>query len=249
MKVIAVIPARYRSSRFDGKVLADIQGKPMIEWVYRQTIKSRLIDKTIVATDDDHIFKAVTKFGGEAVMTSANNKTGTDRIAEAVKDINTDLVVNVQGDEPLINPEVIDSVIQPLLDDPKLQITTAACEIKNKDDLDNPNVVKVVMDHQDFALYFSRSRIPYQGSHQKIFSTYKHLGLYSYRKDFLIHFTSLPQSCLEKTERLEQLRVLENGDKIKVIKTNYDGVGVDTKEDLEKVIRLISDLGNSIEKD
>lgn len=245
MKVIAVIPARYRSSRFDGKALAAIQGKPMIEWVYRQTIKSRLIDNTIVATDDDRILEAVTKFGGEAVMTSAGNRTGTDRIAEAVKNIKTALVVNVQGDEPLITPNVIDSVIQPLLDDPELQMATAASEIKNREELDNPNVVKVIMDHQDYGLYFSRSRIPYQLNDQETFSAYKHMGLYSYRKDFLLHLASLPLSSLEKAEKLEQLRVLENGYKIKVIKTNYVGMAVDTKEDLEKVIRLIARMRNN----
>ena len=241
MKVIAVIPARYSSSRFDGKALADIHGKPMIEWVYRQAVKSLLVNKTIVATDDERIFQVVTKFGGEAVITSADNKTGTDRIAESVKNIETDLVVNVQGDEPLITPEVIDRVVQPLLDDPNLQMVTAACKIKNKQELDNPNVVKVTLDHQGYALYFSRSRIPYQAKYQEnSFPSYKHLGLYSYRKDFLLHFANLPQSSLEKTEKLEQLRVLENGYKIKVVKTKYDGIGVDTKEDLQKVIQQIA---------
>lgn len=245
MKVIAVIPARYRSSRFNGKMLADIHGKPMILWVYQQVVKSLLINKTIVATDDERIFRVVTKFGGEAVMTSADNKTGTDRIAESVKNINTDIVVNVQGDEPLITPKVIDSIVQPLLDDSKLQMATAACEIKNKQELDNPNVVKVTLDHHGFALYFSRSRIPYQGKYQEnSFSSYKHLGLYSYRKDFLLHFTGLPQSSLEKAEKLEQLRVLENGYKIKVVKTKYDGIGVDTKEDLEMVIKQIAHMND-----
>lgn len=245
MKVIAVIPARYSSSRFDGKALADIHGRPMIEWVYRQTVKSRLIEKTIVATDDERIFKAVTKFSGEVVMTSAENRTGTDRIAEAVKNIETDIVVNVQGDEPLITPEVIDNVVQPILDNPELQMTTAACKIKKKNELDNPNVVKVTMDHQGHALYFSRSRIPHQNSNQETFSTYKHLGIYSYRKVFLLHLTRLPQSSLEKAERLEQLRALENGYKVKVIKTEYDGIGVDTKEDLEMVIKLIGKMQES----
>ncbi len=241
LKVIAVIPARYCSSRFDGKALADIHGKPMIEWVYRQAVKSLLVNKTIVATDDERIFQAVTKFGGEAVMTSTDNKTGTDRIAESVKNINTDIVVNVQGDEPLITPEVIDSVVQPLLDNSKLQMATAVCEIKNKQELDNPNIVKVAMDHQDYALYFSRSIIPYQGKYQEnSFPFYKHLGLYSYRKDFLLHLTGLPQSSLEKAEKLEQLRALENGYKIKVVKTKYDGIGVDTEEDLEMVIKQIA---------
>ena len=241
MKVIAVIPARYSSSRFDGKALANIHGKPMIEWVYRQTVKSLLVNKTIVATDDERIFQVVKKFGGDAIMTSADNKTGTDRIAESVKNIETDLVVNVQGDEPLITPEVIDSVVQPLLDDSKLPMATAACKIKNQQELDNPNVVKVTMDNQDYALYFSRSRIPYQGKHQEnSFLFYKHLGIYSYRKDFLLHFSNLPQSILEKTEKLEQLRALENGHKIKVVKTKYDGIGVDTEEDLEKVIQQIA---------
>lgn len=242
MKVIAVIPARYHSSRFEGKVLADIHGKPMIEWVYRQTVKSRLVHKTIVATDDDRISRAVINFGGEAVMTSTDNKTGTDRIAEAVRNINTDVVVNVQGDEPMITSEVIDSVIRPLLDDSKLQMATAACIIKNKKELDNPNVVKVVLDKEDNALYFSRSKIPYQADKQDIFSFYKHLGLYSYRKNFLLRLTGLPQNNLEKAESLEQLRVLGNGYKIKVIKTMYNGIGVDTKDDLKKVIQLIPPL-------
>ena len=241
MKVIAVIPARYRSSRFNGKALADIHGKPMIEWVYRQVVKSRLVNKTIVATDDERIFQVVSKFGGKAVMTSADNETGTDRIAETVRSIETDLVVNVQGDEPLITQEVIDSVVQPMLEDSNLKMTTAACEINNKQELENPNVVKVTMDNQSFALYFSRSKIPYPGREKEnSLSFYKHLGLYSYRKDFLLHLTKLPQSSLEKAESLEQLRALENGYKIKVVKTKYDGIGVDTKEDLEKVIQQIA---------
>lgn len=242
LKVIAVIPARYHSSRFEGKVLAEIHGKPLVEWVYRQTVRSLLVNKTIVATDDERIFKAVTKFGGEAIMTSANLKTGTDRIAEAVKDIEADLVVNVQGDEPLITPEVIDSVIKPLLEIPDLEMATAASEIKNKNELTNPNVVKVTMDRDNYALYFSRSRIPYQCEEQEFSPVYKHLGIYSFRKDFLLRFISLPPCDLEKAERLEQLRAIGNGYKIKVIKTKYAGIGVDTKEDLEKVIQITSNL-------
>ncbi len=245
MKVVAAIPARYHSSRFEGKALIEIHGKSLIEWVYRQTVKSRLIQKAIVATDDARIFEAVSRFGGEAIMTSPLHKTGTDRIAEAIKKLEVDIVVNVQGDEPLITPDVIDGIIQPLLDNPELQMATAACEIKDKEDIDNPNVVKVTMDRNNFALYFSRSKIPYHRESHGTSTVYKHLGLYSFRKEFLGRFTDLPQGELEKTESLEQLRVLEYGYKLKVVKTDYDGIGVDTKEDLDKVVQRISQLQKS----
>jgi len=245
LKVVAAIPARYHSSRFEGKALVEIHGKSLIEWVYRQTVKSRFIKKAIVATDDARIFEAVSRFGGEAIMTSPLHKTGTDRVAEAIKKVEADIVVNVQGDEPLITPDVIDGVIQPLLDNPELQMATAACEIKDKEDLDNPNVVKVTMDRNNFALYFSRSKIPYHRGSHGTSTVYKHLGLYSFRKEFLERFTHLPQGELEKMESLEQLRVLEYGYKLKVIKTDYDGIGVDTKEDLDKVVQRISQLQKS----
>ena len=245
MKVVAAIPARYHSSRFEGKALVEILGKPLIEWVYIQTVKSRLINKTFVATDDIRIFEAVSSFGCQAIMTSSNHKTGTDRIAEAIKEVAADIVVNVQGDEPLITPDVIDGVIQPLLDNPELQMATAACEIKDKEDLDNPNVVKVTMDRNNFALYFSRSKIPYHRESLGTSIVYKHLGLYSFRKEFLGRFTDLPQGELEKAESLEQLRILEYGYKLKVIKTAYDGIGVDTKDDLDKVVQRISQLQKS----
>jgi 3-deoxy-manno-octulosonate cytidylyltransferase (CMP-KDO synthetase) len=234
MKIIGVIPARFGSTRFPGKALADIGGKPMIQHVWESSSKSKLINELYVATDDKRIFDAVGMFWGKAVMTSPKHKSGSDRIGEVVKNIKCDIVVNIQGDEPFINPLNIDKAIKPLIQDSKIMVSTLCTQIKNKEEIDNPNVVKVVTDKNGFALYFSRHSIPYNRDNSKGVSYYKHIGLYVYRKDYLMKFIKMKPSKLELTEKLEQLRILENGERIKVVVTNIDSITVDTPEDLKK---------------
>jgi 3-deoxy-manno-octulosonate cytidylyltransferase (CMP-KDO synthetase) len=238
MKIIGVIPARYGSTRFPGKPLADIGGKPMIQHVWENSAKSKLINELYVATDDKRIFGAVGRFWGKAVMTSAKHKSGSDRIGEVVKNIKCDIVVNIQGDEPFINPANIDKAIMPLIKDKSINVSTLCTKIKNKDEINNPNVVKVVTDKNGFALYFSRHTIPYNRDNAKDTVYYKHIGLYVYRKDYLMKFVKLKPSKLEIAEKLEQLRILENETKIKVIVTSIDSVTVDTISDLKKIKRL-----------
>jgi 3-deoxy-manno-octulosonate cytidylyltransferase (CMP-KDO synthetase) len=235
MKIIGVIPARYDSTRFPGKPLALINGKPMIQHVWENSSKSKLINELYVATDDKRIFDAVNAFWGNAVMTSKKHKSGSDRIGEVVKNKNCDIVVNIQGDEPFINPTNIDKAITPLIKDKNINVTTLCTKIKNKDEINNPNVVKVVTDKKGFALYFSRHTIPYNRDDMKGISYYRHIGLYVYRKDYLMKFVKMKPSKLELTEKLEQLRILENGGRIKVVITNIDSVTVDTSSDLKKL--------------
>src|SRR3972149_3348679 len=247
MNVIAIIPARYGSTRLDGKPLLDIGGKPMVQWVYERAKKAKLIRDVMVATDDKRVMSAVERFGGKAVMTSSSHRSGTDRIAEAAGSLNADVIVNVQGDEPLIEPEMIDEAIKPLLAESSLLISTLKTRIANEEELKDPNVVKVVTDREGFAIYFSRLPIPYvrESSEFGVRSSelkatyYKHIGLYVYRKDFLLKFAKMKPTPLEDAEKLEQLRVLENGYKIKVVETKYNSVGVDTQEDLEKVRKIV----------
>lgn len=241
--VIGVIPARYGSSRFPGKVLAEIAGKPMIQWVYEQASQSKLLDQLFVAVDDSRVLNCVKGFGGQAVMTNQDHQSGTDRIAEAVNQIPADIIVNIQGDQPLLDPEMIDEAVQPLLKDTTVQMSTLRIRIR-EEDYSDPAVVKVVVDKNDFALYFSRSLIPYPRDKVTV-QVYEHVGLYVYRKDFLLKISVMPQSYLEKIEMLEQLRVLENGYKIKVLETKSKyaaGVSVDTKDDLVRVEKLLNDL-------
>jgi len=241
MNVVGIIPARYSSTRLPGKPLLLIHGKPMIQRVYEQTLKSKLINKVIVATDDKRIFDCVKNFGGEVMMTSKKHQSGTDRLCEAAKKINCGIAVNIQGDEPFIDPKNIDIAIEPLLKDKKLNVSTLAIRIKYESDLTDKNKVKVVLDKSNFALYFSRSRIPFEmdNTHAKVWSGrniyYKHIGLYVYRKDFLMNFSKMKKSYLERMEKLEQLRILENGEKIKVVITKKDSVSIDTAEDIERV--------------
>jgi 3-deoxy-manno-octulosonate cytidylyltransferase (CMP-KDO synthetase) len=250
LRATAIIPARYASTRFPGKPLATINGKPLIQYVWEAASRASLINRVIIATDDERIFKAVKEFGGEGLMTSSNHATGTDRISEVAKKIKADIIVNVQGDEPLIEPRVIDMAVEPFrgirteFGSSELQMGTICTEIKNKDELDNPNVVKVVADCNGFALYFSRYPIPYNRDNDSRASYYKHIGLYVYRKDFLIKFSQLPPTPLEEIEKLEQLRALEHGYKIKVIKTEYNSIGVDTHEDLERVKEILKKKTN-----
>jgi 3-deoxy-manno-octulosonate cytidylyltransferase (CMP-KDO synthetase) len=239
MKILAVIPARYDSTRFPGKPLAGINGKPMIQHVYERVMEAKLVDKVLVATDTERIFEAVKNFGGKAVMTSKEHESGTDRICEAIKKIKCDIVVNVQGDEPGINPKDIDKAVKPLLKDKKLNISTLAIRIDKGIDLNDENKVKVVFDKNNFALYFSRNCIPFDRDHinnVKIYDFYKHIGLYAYRRKFLMELKNLKPSKLEKLEKLEQLRFLHNGEKIKVVITDRETISIDTPSDLKNFI-------------
>lgn len=241
MKTIAIIPARYASTRFPGKPLAILGGKPVIQRVYEQV--TSVLDEAYVATDDERIYKKVQEFGGRVVMTSPNHKSGTDRIEEAVQKIGTDadIIINVQGDEPFIHPSQIKTLIQ-CFDDPTTQIATLGKPFDNDADislLDNPNSPKIVVDNNSFALYFSRSVIPFiRGvEHNQWLGKYpflKHLGIYAYRTQVLHEVTCLPQSSLELAESLEQLRWLQNGYRIRVGTTNIETVGIDTPEDLQR---------------
>ncbi len=247
MNVVAFIPARFGSTRLNGKPLASIGGKPMVQWVYERAKASRLISEVTVATDDERIMKAVKSFGGKAVMTGKDHRSGTDRVAEAVSEVTADIVVNLQGDEPLIEPRMIDEAIKPLLDDPQLLLCTLKTRITGEEEYRDQNVVKVVTDKDGYALYFSRSPIPYCKMLFKNtgFLPYKHVGLYVFRKDFLIKFSRLKPTPLEQAENLEQLRAIENGFRIKVVETSYNPVSVDTPEDLERVRLMMKAAGTT----
>ncbi|MDD6922671.1 MAG: 3-deoxy-manno-octulosonate cytidylyltransferase [Veillonellaceae bacterium] len=235
MKVLCVIPARYASTRLPGKPLADICGKPMICRVYDRAKLAKRVEKTVVATDDERVKRAVEEDGGEAVMTRKDHNSGTDRLAEAVAGYpDMDLVINVQGDEPLIEPKVIDRLAAAFDDDEDLMMATVKARMDDEEDMRNPNNVKVVTDKDGYALYFSRSLMPYPREDTDC-PVYKHIGIYAYRRDFLLKYAKMPQTMLEKTESLEQLRVLENGFRIKVIESDANFVGVDTAEDLSRV--------------
>ena len=242
-KVVAIIPARYHSNRFEGKPLALIMGKPMIQHVYERSMAVDLISMVAVATDDERIADCVRGFGGQVVMTSSDHVSGTDRLAEAATllDINEqDVVVNIQGDQPLFDQAVVEQVAQPLLDDPALPMSTLIYKIIRPEEIDDPNHVKTVFDINGMALYFSRSPIPFQRNPDEPVAPtyYKHLGFYAYRKGFLLTFVGLPEGEWERYEKLEQLRALEYGYRIKVILTEHDSVEVDTQKDLERVEEL-----------
>jgi 3-deoxy-manno-octulosonate cytidylyltransferase (CMP-KDO synthetase) len=239
MKVITVIPARFGSSRFPGKPLADILGKPMIQHVYEQVKKAKKIDEVVIATDHKDIMKRVEQFGGTAVMTRQDHESGSDRIAEVAEKVDGDIFLNVQGDEPLIHPELIDEIINLSKENPQ-HVITAKTKLESVEEVNNPNVVKVVTSSNNDALYFSRSPIPYKRNEISI-NYFKHLGIYCYPKGILKSYVGLPKSMLEKAESLEQLRLLENGYKLKVLKTSYDAVGVDTPEDIKKVESLMEE--------
>ncbi|MFH1824980.1 MAG: 3-deoxy-manno-octulosonate cytidylyltransferase [Candidatus Firestonebacteria bacterium] len=240
MKVIGVIPARFASERFPGKVLVNISGKPMIWWVWNSARKSKILEEIFVATDDIKIYDLVRSFGGKAIITNKSHESGTDRIAEAVKKIKADIVVNIQGDEPLIKPEMIDEAVSPFFEDKNIYMSTLICKIQDKKILFDDNMVKVAIDKNGYVLYFSRSIIPSLVRTNKFDFFYKHIGVYVYKKDFLLKFVGLKQSRLENIEKLEQLRVLENGYKIKAVITPYDTIPVDTLNDLKKVIRFLN---------
>lgn len=238
MKILCVIPARYASTRLPGKPLADIVGKPMIQHVYERSAQATIPQQVVVATDDEKVFQAVQQFGGKVVMTSSEHQTGTDRLAEvASKYAEVDVIINVQGDEPLIDPKVIDELAQEFLNDTALQMASVM-SIMDTEDYQNPNAVKVVTDLNNNALYFSRSLLPYPRVAGRA-NVYKHIGIYAYKKDFLLKFAKLEPTPLEQSESLEQLRALENGYKIKMIKTKSKFIGVDSIEDLQTVNELL----------
>lgn len=243
MDITAIIPARYSSTRLPGKPLLDIAGKPMIQHVYERAQRAELVKGVIVATDDTRILDAVKGFGGEALMTSDAHKSGTDRLAEVAKGLKSDIIVNIQGDEPLIEPAMIDEAIRPLVEDSSIVMGSLKAEIRDGAELNNPNVVKVVVDRNDFALYFSRYPVPYfrdASPLSLLTGHFKHIGIYVYRSDFLLQYATMPQTPLEEAEKLEQLRALENGYRIKVPTTRFQSIGVDTEEDLDRVRRIIS---------
>jgi len=243
MKIYGIIPARYGSTRLEAKVLADISGKPMIQRVYERARHSPSLDRLIVATDDDRIYDRVKGFGGEVLKTSPTHPSGTDRVAEAARIIgarDSDLIVNIQGDQPLFEAGMMDEIVGPFREDATLPMGVLVYPIRTPEELVNPSVVKVVFDKNGFALYFSRSPMPYVISSSWVARYYKHIGPYAYRMGFLLEFTRMERGDLEQAESLEQLRALEHGYRIKVVETKFDSQEVDTPEDLEKVRGMIA---------
>ena len=239
--ILGVIPARFSSSRLPGKPLAEIDGKPMIQHTYESASKSKLLDDIIIAVDDERVYEIAKSFCKRVKMTSNDIKTGSDRIAGVVKDLSSaKIVVNIQGDEPFIPGRMIDEAIEPHLFDPTVQVSTLAKRITRVDELLSPSIPKVVFDYNNFALYFSRSPIPFardartNSERIKNNEIYKHIGLYVYQKESLLEFTKLKPTDLERIEQLEQLRMLENGFKIKIVVTDHESISVDTEEDLDK---------------
>jgi len=233
MNVIAIIPARYASTRFPAKALALLRGKPIIQHVYERVAASKQFNKIAVATDHPAIMDAVQAFGGKAIMTSSKHQSGSDRIAEAAKHFpGAELILNVQGDEPLIDPNSLAELIKVFENDNTIQMASLMTPISDPAMLSNPNIVKVVTDVSGNALYFSRSCIPFNRDGDESIDYFRHIGVYAYKTETLFQFVALPQSTLEKAEKLEQLRALENGISIRMVNTNYQGIGIDTPEDL-----------------
>jgi len=243
MRVLGVIPARYRSSRFEGKPLADILGKPMVQHVWERAGAAGCLDELTVATDDERIAAAVRAFGGRVVLTSAEHRSGTDRAAEVAGATEADVIVNIQGDEPMIDPAMIAEVVRPFRDGAGAGMVTLKKEVFHDSEFADPGVVKVVTDPDGWALYFSRSLIPYPRSRTERFHVYEHVGLYAYARECLVRLARLPVSALEEIESLEQLRALENGIRILVVNTSCStvAVSVDTPEDLERVRRMLAE--------
>ncbi|MGV4413683.1 3-deoxy-manno-octulosonate cytidylyltransferase [Chryseobacterium sp. T1] len=240
MKIIAVIPARYQASRFPAKLMQLLGEKTVIATTYQNVVDTNLFDEVFVATDSEIIFDEIVKNGGKAVMTG-EHETGSDRIAEAVRDIDCDIVINVQGDEPFLKTEPLKQLIEVFYQDEQKEISLASLKIKlkEKEEIDNSNNVKVITDHKGFALYFSRSVIPYHREISYKVDYYKHIGVYAFRKEALLKFSQLEMSPLEIAEKIECIRYLENGMKIKLLETHFVGVGIDTPEDLEKARQLL----------
>jgi 3-deoxy-manno-octulosonate cytidylyltransferase (CMP-KDO synthetase) len=244
-KAIIVIPARYGSTRLAAKVLAEIEGRPLVQHVYDRACLSKLASDCLIATDDERIKEACEQFDSKVIMTAPTHQSGTDRVAEVATKTDAAIYVNVQGDQPLINPEAVDILIKMMFDEPSIRMGTLKKPIEAYEDFINPNVVQVVCDKDDFALYFSRSPIPYltheqfqEPEHRRL--AFEHLGTYSFRRDFLLEFSSMPPSSLEKAERLEQLRVMEAGIRIKVLTADYESISVDTQDDLDRVRALFA---------
>jgi 3-deoxy-manno-octulosonate cytidylyltransferase (CMP-KDO synthetase) len=242
-RVVIVIPARYGSTRLPAKPLVPLAGKPMIQRVYERAKLAKSAGRVIVATDDDRILKAVQDFGGEARMTRTDHRTGTERIAEVAAHVDGQVFVNVQGDEPLLDPAAVDAAVTALLEEPAAAIATVAVPIRTPADIMDPNVVKTVLDFEDNALYFSRAPIPWvrDSAHKTHARHLKHLGLYVFQRDALLEYPTLPQGELERLEQLEQLRWMENGWKVRVAEVEHDAVSVDVPEDVERVEKLLHD--------
>ena len=244
-EILAIIPARFASHRFPGKVIAELAGKPLVVHTYERTIESKCVSKAVIATDDARVVEALAPYDIEVILTSPNHPSGTDRIAEVARTSTADIIVNVQGDEPMLDPNTIDAAVNALLDDPTLAMATAKHAIADIADIQNPNVVKVVTDTQDRALYFSRSPIPHirdlsdQSEAHPVY--WQHIGLYVFRRSFLLEYADMAPTALEGLEKLEQLRALENGHDIAVVETKFKSIGVDTPEDLERVRQLLED--------
>ena len=236
MKVIAVIPARYASKRFPAKLLQDLGGKTVIQRTYEAAVQTNLFDDVFVVTDSELIYQEITSQGGKAVMSLHEHESGSDRIAEAIEVMAVDIVVNVQGDEPFLDVVSLRNLIQVFQDDAdkKVDLASLYFEIHDQEEIENPNNVKVVVDQQQFALYFSRSVIPYSRSLDSRMKYFQHIGIYAFRKEALLAFANLPMKSLEATEKLEQLRYLEYGKRIRMIETSHKSIGIDTPEDLEK---------------
>ncbi|MBE6406727.1 MAG: 3-deoxy-manno-octulosonate cytidylyltransferase [Lentisphaerae bacterium] len=241
MKTAAIIPARMGSTRFPGKVLANLGGKPIVQWVWERT-KASKADEVIVASDSEEVIRAVQAFGGNAQMTSPNHPSGSDRIWEVASKLDCDIIINVQGDEPFMEPTVIDQLIDIMQETPAPDMATVVVPSTREQIANNPNSPKVVVSADNTALYFSRSPIPFLREGGTDMPLYKHWGIYAYSSAALSKFVSLPESPLEKCEKLEQLRALENGMKIKVIKTNFQSIGIDTPEDLIQAEQHLKNL-------
>jgi 3-deoxy-manno-octulosonate cytidylyltransferase (CMP-KDO synthetase) len=241
MKIIAVIPARYASTRFPAKLMQDLGGKTVILRTYEAAISTNLFDEVFVVTDSDLIFQEIISNNGKAIMSIKNHESGSDRIAEAIEDLDVDIIVNVQGDEPFINKESLEKVIEVFKNDTNknIDLTSLMREITDESEIQNPNNVKVVVDQNNFALYFSRSVIPYAREQNAGVHYMQHIGIYGFRKEALLDFYRLQMKSLEASEKLEQLRYLEYGKRIKMVETKHIGIGIDTFEDLEKARKMI----------
>ena len=241
MKIIAVIPARYASTRFPAKLMQDLGGKTVISRTYEAAINTKLFNDVFVVTDSDLIYNEIVSNGGKAIMSIKEHESGSDRIAEAVENLDVDIVINVQGDEPFINTEALAKVIEVFKNDAdkKVDLASLMCEITTEEDINNPNIVKVVVGQNGFALYFSRSVIPYPREKNVGVRYFRHIGIYAFRKQALLDFYSLPMKSLEASEKLEQLRYLEYEKRIKMVETSHVGIGIDTPEDLEKARRMV----------
>jgi 3-deoxy-manno-octulosonate cytidylyltransferase (CMP-KDO synthetase) len=243
LEAVGIIPSRFRSVRFPGKALAVLSGKPLIQHVYERSSAARSLERVLVATDDPRILEAVQRFGGEALLTSPDHPSGTDRLAEVARKMEARIFVNVQGDEPLVDPRDIDALVEALRREPAVEMATLKGPIRNREEMENPNVVKVVCDREGNALYFSRSPIPYRGDGE-VRGAYRHQGLYAYRRQLLLEIAATAPGALERMENLEQLRVLETGRGIRVLDALGGSIGVDTPEDLRRVQSLLDAAPN-----